>query len=102
MQTTAPATRQVSALLKMVWHLAADRRGTQLGYLALLATAQSISLCQPLVIGEMLNAVQTGGAGLWPRVWPLLGLMFLLELGFWTFHFPARVLERQLAFRVRV
>jgi ABC-type multidrug transport system fused ATPase/permease subunit len=96
------AARQVGNLLRVVWRLAADRRGTQLGYLTLLFIAGSIQLCQPLVIGEMLNTVQTAGSLSWPKVWPMLVLLFMLELAFWSFHGPARVIERQLAFRIRV
>lgn len=100
----ASSVQKVGQLLGLVWRLAAKHRRLQLGYLALLVCAQCISLCQPLVVGAMLNAVQEspGGADLWPRLWPLLGLFFGVEFGFWAFHFPARVLERTLAFHVRV
>ncbi|MBK7865489.1 MAG: ABC transporter ATP-binding protein [Archangiaceae bacterium] len=104
LMSSAPvsAVRQVGNLLQVVWRLAADRRKTQLGYLGLLVIAQSLALCQPLVIGELLNTVQTAGSASWPKVWPMLVLLFALELGFWCFHGPARVIERQLAFRIRV
>src|SRR5258706_15619916 len=97
---TTPASRQVSELLKLAWNLA-DSRATQVGYLALLFTAQCISLCQPLVIGDMLNAVQTGGADLWPKLWPMLPLLFALEVGFWGFPFPPPGLHPEPAFRIR-
>src|SRR5258706_6503334 len=96
------AAQQVGGLLKMVWRLAADRRRAQVTYLSLLFIAQSIALCQPLLIGEMLNAVQEGGPRLWSRLWPFFFGLLALEIGFWSFHGPARVLERQLAFHIRV
>lgn len=99
--SAASPSRQVGALLQIIWRLARDRRRQQLTYLALLFTAQSIALTQPLLIGAMLNAVQAGG-DVWPKLWPLLIGLFALELGFWLFHFPARVLERQLAFHIRL
>ncbi len=101
MPSSLSAPQQVGSLLKIVWRLAADRRKAQLGYLALLVIAQSVALCQPLVIGELLNAVQRGG-DVWPALWPWLIVLFGLELGFWVFHFPARVIERRLAFHIRV
>lgn len=98
--------QKVFDLVHLVWRLASSRRGTQLSYLALLFTAQSIALCQPLVIGAILNATQelaaSGLKALWPKLWPLLLLYFGMEVAFWVFHFPARVIERQLAFHIRL
>src|SRR5947209_3252604 len=98
---SSPA-RQVGKLLGLVWRLAADRRKTQLAYLGMMVIAQAFPLSQPLVIGEMLNTVQAGGTGMWQRLWPMLLLLFVLEIGFWSFHGPARVIERNLAFHLRV
>ncbi len=99
-ERSASAAQKVGVLFRVVWRLAADRRRTQVLYLALFVVAQLISLCQPLVVGALLNAVQTNAG--WPALWPLLVLLFGMELGFWIFHFPARVIERQLAFHLRV
>jgi ABC-type multidrug transport system fused ATPase/permease subunit len=69
-------------------------------YLTLSVGGQAIALCQPLAIGALLNRVQTDPR--WGAIWPMLVLLLAMELGFWLFHFPARISERQLAFHLRI
>lgn len=86
------------------WAFAGTHRWLMLVYLALFACAQAISLAEPFVIGQMLNAIQqaSGTGGLLRDVAKGAGLYLFLQLAFWLFHGPARVLERFVAFRIRV
>ncbi|HEY9791530.1 MAG TPA: ABC transporter ATP-binding protein [Candidatus Obscuribacterales bacterium] len=95
-------------LLLRGWQYAGKHRKNIIFYAVLLAGATVVSLCEPYVIGRALNAVQTdnvtstgGGAKLWHDVSTSLYLYFLIQLVFWLFHGPARVIERYCAFHIK-
>jgi ATP-binding cassette subfamily B protein len=95
-------------LIKTGWRFAGSFRLYMLGYVALFVVAQAISLCDPYVIGKLVNTVQAGiGDGSDPRMEILhsiffyLGLFLALKIGFWIFHGPARVIERLVAFNIK-
>lgn len=49
---------------------------------------------------KLLDTIQKGGAGMVDNIIKYLILLASLNLVFWIFHGPARVIERNLAFRV--
>ncbi|MDD3175081.1 MAG: ABC transporter ATP-binding protein [Candidatus Nanoarchaeia archaeon] len=65
--------------------------------------ANIMDFFRPLVIAFVLNNIQNNGLDSTNIVSILLylGLFVLLELGFWVFHGPARVMEIKNAFLVR-
>jgi len=65
--------------------------------------ANIVDFFRPLVIAFVLNNIQNNGLDSTNIVSILLylGLFVLLELGFWVFHGPARVMEIKNAFLVR-
>jgi len=72
------------------------------------ALAQVVSLCEPYVIGKLLNAVQedvaahAAGAKIFHDTCYYLALFFAIKMGFWMFHGPGRVLERITQFHIQV
>ena len=97
-------------LLSTGWRYADGCRRLMIVYLTMFVIAQAIALCEPYVIGKMLNAVQTDitvttGKVNFDRllndVSMYLGLYMLIQVVFWIFHGPGRVFERYVAFQIR-
>lgn len=94
-------------LMRTGWHYAGRYRPGMVIYLILFIVAQCISLCDPFVMGRLLNTFQAGfeGQGTNARIlqdiYFLLVLYFVLKAGFWVFHGPARVIERLVAFSIK-
>lgn len=67
--------------------------------------AETISLIfQPLVMAKIMNVIQTQGitgANI-KFLLELLALTFVIEVVFWLFHGPARLIERANAFKIRI
>ncbi len=93
----------ISYLIKRAWEYANGQRRLLVLYVFMLCVAQSVSLLEPYVIGELLNTVQRGAGKthLLRDVLLILSLFLGLQVFYWLFHGPARVLERLLAFRIR-
>src|SRR5687767_9464439 len=90
-------------LARRAWEHAAGHRRWMLLYVSMFLAAQSFGFVQPYVIGRLLNAVQTQlvTPNLGREIYTCALMYFLIELAFWTFHGPARVLERYVAFQIR-
>ena len=88
-------------LTKFVWKYG-DKKRVVL-YTTLFFFANVINFFQPLIIGYVLNIIQEQGvtsASLPSIIWAL-SFLILTVLGFWIFHGPARVIEKQNAFIAR-
>ena len=96
--------RALSALLSALWKYAAGRRHILLTYTCLFIAANVTLLIEPIVIGKLLNTVQQAAEQPSPlqSIIRFLITIVLLTIGFWILHGPARVMERSLAFHVRV
>ena len=86
-----------------VWKYSKGNRHNVILYLLLFIIANLIVFLEPLVVGKLLNIIQE--MGITSESFPLLikvSLLFIiLEIGFWIFHGPARVMEKKNAFLVR-
>lgn len=90
-------------LTAALWRYSTGRRHFVVLYIACVIVGNILSLFEPYVVGRILNSIQHaagGQEGLF-QIWWYLGLLVLLEIGFWCFHGPARILERKNAFFVR-
>lgn len=91
----------VLRLYGALWRHTAGDRGTLLGALLLLVGAQSMLLALPYVSARALNTLQLRGtagladAGLW------LAAALAVTAGSWLLHGPGRILERNVALRLR-
>lgn len=90
-------------LARRAWGQASGYRHWMVAYLLMFLAAQIISICEPWVIGRLLNAVQTGGPRdqLLRAVYTGAGFYLAIQFFFWLFHGPARVMERWVAFQAR-
>lgn len=92
------------ALASATWKYSAGRRKQVLLYVGLLIAANIVYLFEPYVIGMVLNSVQEAsmaGSGGLHRVLFYLSLVIGINVAFWVFHGPARVIERLNAFHAR-
>ena len=83
------------------WHYAKEERERFILFVVLSILAHIICLMNPYVMGEVFNAIQTGGEDVIRNIMIWLLLLGLIELMFWLFHGPSRVIERNIAFNVR-
>ena len=91
----------VSFLFKKMWRFAKGHRHLVVLFLVMSLVANVLTLMQPLVLGELLNEIQRNGFGE-HNIWYLTLVIFALlalNLSFWAFHGPGRVIENVTAFR---
>lgn len=91
------------------WQYAGKQRPLMLLYTFMFAMSQAISLSEPYVIGQLLNSVQTNLAAgsaatgkLLHDIYFYLSLFFAIQFFCWVFHGPGRLIERFVAFHIRV
>lgn len=95
--------RSFIILLSALWTYSSGRRPLVALYVCLFILSNVVYLFEPYAVGKILNEIQhaaSGQEGI-KQIWWYLGLLVLLAVGFWLFHGPARILERQNAFFVR-
>lgn len=96
-------------LLYTGWRYAGKYKLLFVIYLVMFAAAQAITMAEPLVIGQIINCVQESASNgfsdshkLQDEIWVYLGWYFATQIGFWIFHGPARLIERFVAFHIKV
>jgi ABC-type bacteriocin/lantibiotic exporter with double-glycine peptidase domain len=88
------------SLLRTAWSHARQQRGKFVLIYSMFAVANIIVALNPLFYGWFINELQQNGAEVLTTGWIYVGGFLLLRLVEWMFHGPARVMERQLAFRI--
>lgn len=90
-------------LFKKMWEYSKGNRHMVVLYIVLFSLANLMSFIEPLVIAKILNIIQESGANkktLTPILLYLLAFLGI-DLAFWAFHGPARIIERANAFLAR-
>jgi ATP-binding cassette subfamily B protein len=90
-------------LLKRMWTYSKGNRDKVVLYVSLFIIANSIAFLSPLVVGWMLNIIQSEGvssANIHKLIF-IASLFVIIQIAFWIFHGPARVIERKNAFYVK-
>ncbi len=88
-------------LFRKMWQFAEGHRKWVVAFLSMTAVANIILLTQPLVFGVFLNEIQNNGISennISALIFLLFGLLGV-ELLFWLFHGPSRIVEKTMAFR---
>lgn len=93
-----PVTNPYFSLLRTCWHYARDQRGRYLLVYGLFVLAQGTLLLAPWLYGWFINALQRDGWRVLQSAWIYGGAYLGIRLLEWVFHFPARIMERDLAF----
>lgn len=96
-------------LLQTGWRYSERHKPLFLAYLVMFAIAQAITLAEPFIIGQVINLVQVSAtkgfsdsAKLENDILIYLGWYFATQVGFWLFHGPGRLVERFVAFHIKV
>ena len=90
-------------LAAKTWQYSKGNRRSVVLFIILFTVANSIALLETLLVAFILNTLQSQGLTQsdLPRILLYLSLIILINVLFWAFHGPARVLETANAFRVR-
>ncbi len=88
------------SLMATAWRYAKHEKKRYLLVYSLFICASAVSAMNPLLYGWFINAVQTDGIGRLHNAWLFAAGFMLLKLLEWSFHGPARIVERSLAFNL--
>jgi ABC-type multidrug transport system fused ATPase/permease subunit len=91
----------VMRLYRALWQHTAGDRLTLLGALVLLVAAQLMLLALPYVSGRALNTLQLHGVDGLSTAGGWLAAALAVTAGSWILHGPGRILERNVALRLR-
>jgi ATP-binding cassette, subfamily B, bacterial len=88
------------SLMKTAWRYARQEKKRYVWVYSLFILASIVSAMNPLLYGWFINAVQKEGIRQLHYAWLYAGAFMLLKLLEWSFHGPARIMERHLAFNL--
>lgn len=88
------------SLLQTAWRYAEERRGRYLFIYGLFTINNIITSLIPIIWGLFINRLQVEGTDALAAAWWYIGAYLLIHFGGWAVHFPARIMERKLAFEL--
>lgn len=88
------------SLLRTAWKYAQGERKRYLLIYFLFTLSNLTVAAFPIIWGLFINELQLEGTNALRAAWIYGGIYILLRMIDWTFHGPARVMERQLAFNL--
>ena len=91
-------------LFSKAWRFSAGNRKMVVTFWTLFVIANAITLLfQPFIWAKMIDVIQKGGIteATIGTLFLLLALTIVVDIAFWTFHGPGRLIERANAFKVR-
>lgn len=91
----------LGALYRALWEHAAGARPLLLYAFLLLLASQLFKLAVPWLAGNAINQIQAGGLESMSEAGRWLGMVFAAIVASWLLHGPGRILERNVALRVR-
>ena len=93
-------TNPYISLLKTAWKYARQEKKQYVFVYSLFLLASGVFALYPLLYGWFINAVQKEGIDHLRYAWIYAAIYMGLKLIEWSFHGPARILERRLAFNL--
>lgn len=87
-------------LLRTAWKYARQEKGRYIFIYGLFIMANVVAALNPLLYGWFVDSIQRDSSRIWDSTLLYAGLFLLLKLLEWSFHGPARVMERDLAFNL--
>ncbi len=94
----------ISFMFQKLWEFSEGNRKNLIIYIGLFTIAQAFMFLEPLIVAKILNIVQEQGIvkeSLHALLWWLCSFL-AIEVAFWVFHGPARILETANAFIAKV
>lgn len=87
-------------LLSIAWGYAEGMRGRYLLIYLMFTGVNLLISLQPVIFGLFINHLQEGGDDLWRGTLIYLALHMGIIFAFWSLQWPARLLERRMAFDI--
>jgi ABC-type multidrug transport system fused ATPase/permease subunit len=87
-------------LLRTAWKYARQEKSRYVFIYGLFIMANVVAALNPLLYGWFVDSIQRDSSKIWDSTLLYAGLFLLLKLLEWSFHGPARVMERDLAFNL--
>jgi ATP-binding cassette subfamily B protein len=88
------------ALLRTAWTYARQEKRQYVLVYFLFILANLVAALRPLLLGWFIGELQRQDIEILKLVWMYAGAYLGIELLHWTFHGPARIMERRLAFNL--
>jgi len=88
------------SLLKTAWQYARQERKLFVLIYSMFVVTNIVIACNPLLYGWFIDSLQRDGGNVLSNAWIYVAGFLGLRLLEWSFHGPARVMERKLAFRL--
>src|SRR5688500_4069948 len=88
------------SLLKTAWKYSREKKKRFILIYGMFVVANMVVAMNPLFYGWFINELQHHGAAVIKTGWIYVAGFLGLRLLEWSFHGPARVMERQLAFNI--
>ncbi|MEO5978256.1 MAG: ABC transporter ATP-binding protein [Chryseolinea sp.] len=93
-------TNPYVSLMKTAWHYAKTEKKRYVFIYSLFILASLAFASYPILFGWFIDTIQQEGLNHLNYAWMYAGAYMALKLLEWSFHGPARVLERKLAFNL--
>jgi ATP-binding cassette, subfamily B, bacterial len=88
------------SLIGISWRYARNMRSRFVLVYGLYVLSNLAAAAHPLVYGWFIDGLQRKGTEVIKNTWMYIGAFMILRLLEWCFHGPARVMERDLAFKI--
>ncbi|MCX8209479.1 MAG: ABC transporter ATP-binding protein [Lewinella sp.] len=87
-------------LLSIAWGYATGMRGKYVLIYVMFTGVNVLISLQPVIFGLFINHLQEGGDNLLQGTWVYLALYMGIIFAYWSLQWPARLLERRMAFDI--
>ena len=87
-------------LLATAWKYARDEKRRYLNIYGFYVITNLLNALRPILYGWFIHGLETQGVAVLRQAWLYVAAYLGLNLLFWLFHGPARVMERELAFNL--
>ena len=94
------ATNPYQELLETSWHYARGMRGQYVLIYVMFTCTNLLASLLPIVFGYFINYLQQEGGDLITAAWIYGGIYVAIILGNWAFQWPARLMERRMAYDI--
>jgi len=88
-------------MLKTEWQHLGTNKKRYIFYMTLLTIAELFALATPWLVGSIFNSIQGGQITTTQELhhlFFLMSLLFFIQLGFWIFHYPGRIIQIRTGF----
>lgn len=88
------------SMMRTAWRYAQEGKRKYVQVYSMFLMSNVMMAIEPIIWGLFINALQKNGVDALRSAWLYVGAYILLRLIDWSFHGPARIMERELAFNM--